>query len=121
MQTLLPGDYYWCEDCQDNHLRDCFDASPPVIGVAPWRRCYVELNERLGYRRAERESPKPPFLNNIITFQAVTFTNHTRLIWVTDGWFIAYRGHIIGLELFNTGRISLVKNSSITLTPSMGW
>lgn len=114
------ADYFWCEICQEHHLRECFDGSPPVIGVEPWRLCHVELAERLGYRRIALPRPEPPFKDNMYEFPEIEYKNRGRLIWVIDGWFLAHHGHIIGLEQFSMGRIRMTYDSTLRLTPRIG-
>ena len=113
-------DYYWCEDCQDTHLRECFDDSLVITGTELRRRCEVELAPRLGYKRIHVDNPKQIASDKgAVTFQEVEFANPTRLVWIADGWFIAYQGQVLAIELFNMGRISIPKDRSLRLTPTV--
>jgi len=112
------SDYYYCDSCHEKHLRECFDDTPVITGTELWRRCEVELAPRLGYKRIPVDNPKQIASDKgIETFQEVEFTNPTRLVWIADGWFIAYQGHVIGLELFSTGCMRIPKDASLRLTP----
>jgi len=110
------SDYYYCGACHEMHLRECFDGSPVIIGTEQWRRCEVELAPRLGYERIPVETPKD-VSKNVVTYQEIEFKNRRHLTWISDGWFIAYQGHVVGLELFSMGRIRLTRDATLRLTP----
>ena len=114
------SDYYYCGSCHEKHLRECFDDTPVITGTETRRRCEVELAPRLGYKRIPVDNPKQIARDKgAVTFQEVEFTNPSCLVWIADGWFIAYQGHVIGLELFSTGRMKKPKDASLRLTPKV--
>lgn len=80
-----PDDYYWCEACQDKHLRECFNDAPPLLGTEPWVHYRVELPPEGGYQARDTVLKQE---KAGLKGERIKFTNEGDQAWDVGGFFL---------------------------------